>query len=601
MIVKIFEEKGLKARSFARFVMGVLIVEDLVAVLLLVLLATMAVTQKFSGVELGLATLRLAFFLILWFVVGMFVLPGLVRTSRDHLSDETTLIVALGMCLAMVLMATQVGFSAELGAFVMGSLLAETGEGHRIEKVLEPLRNLFGAIFFVSVGMLFDPSVLKTYWPQILMLSGVVIIGKAFAGCLGGLLAGQNLRVALLSGLSLTQIGEFSFIIASLGMTMKVVNGAVYPMIVGVSMLTSFLTPFWLSRSESILSFVEQSLPKRLREGIERYQIFVQRFRENSIGVLRIFGPIVLINAVMIVALTWMFRVIFYPYLQAVLGQSLRSRVLGLVIDLTICLPFFWGLCFRRPARAWRERLYLHPRARLVQLSVVLVRGLVGVLLFLMIVGQYVSLRTFSWLSLVVLSLMGFLFYRYSGRWYRVLEARFIGQFERAGENPQNGPLLPWEAQLTELRVAPESMVCGKTIAQLRLQEEFGVMLAAISRGRLRILAPRGNESIFPNDQLFVVGSDTDVERLRNALEFTGSADTDRPELKLQSVTLDEKSEICGMTLRESQIRDRVDGLVVGFERDGSRQLNPPPDLRLLAGDRLWIVGDIEKIQILNG
>jgi CPA2 family monovalent cation:H+ antiporter-2 len=600
IIVKIFEERGLKARTFARFVLGVLIVEDLVAVLLLVLLSTLAATRQFSGAEMGIATLRLGFFLTLWFVIGLFLLPRVARSLRHHLSDETTMIFSIGLCLFMVLVASKAGFSAALGAFVMGSLLAETNEGPRIEHILTPLRNLFAAIFFVSVGMLFDPSGIVDQWPRILLISAVVIGGKILAVSAGAVLAGQTPWNGIRAGTSMTQIGEFSFIIAGLGMNLNVISKELYPLAVGVSLVTSFLTPVWISRSDSIYGMTKGLMPKWLKEAIERYHILLQRFRENSIGVVGAYAPLLIINSVLIIALSWSMRIAVYPYLQELLGKSLRVRLLGLIAVLLLCLPFFWGLCLRRPNRAWRTHVSAHPRARMVDYLARLVRVSLGVVFFFMIVAQYVGSRIFSGLSLLLFAGLAALFYRYGGVWYRVLEGRFMDHFNASEGSSSDHSLLPWDTQVIELVVAPESVLCGKSLEEMRMQEGYGVMLAAISRGNRRIVAPKASEVIFPYDRLYVVGADGDVDRLRSEVEASQDSFVDETPLSLHSVVLDENSSLRGRTIRESGIRDRVGGLVVGLERQGFRQLNPPADLQLEVGDRLWIVGEPEKIHRLN-
>lgn len=604
IITKIYEEMGLKNRSFAQLVLGILIFEDLVAVLLLVLLSTVAVTRTLVGSELAFATLRLGFFLILWFVVGLFILPGLLRSVRKLLSPETTLIFSVGLCLMMVLIANEAGFSPALGAFVMGSLLAETDEGHRIEEVLHPLRNFFGAVFFVSVGMLFDPKMLLELWPAILAITVVLIIGKTVAVTAGALMTGQNLKTGVRAGLSMTQIGEFSFIIASLGLTLGVVSDRLYPIAVGVSLISSVLTPVWLRRSDQIVAVVERWLPKRFISAIDRYQSVVQANQgtDVSMSVIRAYGPLIIVNLVLILATTWVSRVLILPKIEYVLGASSLTRVLGLMLDMLLCLPFFYGMCLRRPSKKWREKSRQYPRIRWIEMGLAGLRVLLGMLLFLIVTAQYLSWKTLSGLTLTVFLIMAFMFYSYGGKIYRKLEKRFLGQLNKGehGDDEKIPQLLPWDTHLTELTVTPESSAAGLTIERLGLQESFGIMIAAIDRGQKRILAPRGSDVIFPGDRISVIGSDSDIERLRRLVETTEVEHEEASPLQLQSVVLANESVLCGKTVRESGIRDLVEGLLVGLERQGYRQLNPSPDLRLESGDRLWIVGDPGKMNRLN-
>lgn len=354
IIVKVFEELELKGRHFANFVLGILIVEDIVAVLLLVLLSTVAVAKELGGGDLLLAALRLGFFLILWFVVGIFILPGLIRFLRKYFNPETTLIFSSGLCLMMVLIATGAGFSPALGAFVMGSLLAETDEGPRAEHVLHSLRTFFGAIFFVSVGILFDPHVFMELWPVVLVVTVILIAGKTFAVASGAVLAGQNMKTAVYSGLSMTQIGEFSFIIASLGLTLKVVSEKLFPVAVGVSLLSSVLTPVWLKRAPKIFALTEKYLPKRLKLAADKYHADVQSHQGDNIvpALIRAYAPTVLINFVLLIATTGVARAIIYPQFVFVMGHGPYTRLLGLVTDLMLCLPFFYGMAVRRPGKS---------------------------------------------------------------------------------------------------------------------------------------------------------------------------------------------------------------------------------------------------------
>lgn len=603
IIVKVFEELELKGKLFANFVLGILIVEDLVAVLLLVLLSTVAVAQELSGGDLVLAALRLGFFLILWFVVGLFVLPPLVRTLKKYFNPETTLIFSSGLCLMMVMVATGAGFSPALGAFVMGSLLAETEEGPRIEHVLHSLRTFFGAIFFVSVGILFDPHVFIELWPVVLVVTVILIVGKTLAVGAGALLAGQNIKTALYSGLSMTQIGEFSFIIASLGLTLKVVSEKLFPVAVGVSLLSSVLTPVWLRRAPWIFAQMEKYLPKRMREAASKYHSTVRSHQGDKIvpALIRAYLPTVLVNFVLLISTTSVASAFIYPQLVYVLGPGSYTRLAGLLLDLLLCLPFFYGMALRRPGKKWREQAANFPRIRWVEFVIASLRIGISILLFLVIVAQYTSWRTVSGVTVGVFVMTGFLFYRFGETLYKKLERRFLGQLAKQDEpGEQEAPLLPWDTHLTQFTVAADSSACGMTLEQFKPSETFGVMIAAIDRGHRRILAPRAGEQIFPGDRLSVIGDDSGIEKMRPVVENGLMDDSTEAPLSLQSVVLDPDSGLCGNTVRDSGIREKVDGLLVGLERQGYRQLNPPLDLVFESGDRLWIVGDPMKIAALN-
>ncbi|MDE6400426.1 MAG: cation:proton antiporter, partial [Muribaculaceae bacterium] len=254
IILKTLNDLGMRHKKFASLVLAVLIIEDLFAVLMLVLLSSLAM-GKVEGMELLFSVGKLLFFLIIWFVVGVYLLPTFLTKVRTFLNDETLLIVAMGLCFSMAIFSVACGFSLELGAFVMGSILAGTMAAERMERVVQPVKDLFGSVFFISVGMMVDPNVLASYWSEILLLAAVVVIGMIFFGTLGMLATGQTLRVAVESGFTLTQIGEFSFIIASLGMSLGVLQESLYPIIVAVSVITIFTTPYFVKLSQPAYRF----------------------------------------------------------------------------------------------------------------------------------------------------------------------------------------------------------------------------------------------------------------------------------------------------------------------------------------------------------
>ncbi len=261
IIIKAFNDLGIQHKKFAGLVFAVLIVEDLFAVLMMVILSSIAINNSLQGGEMLFSVTKLVFFLVMWFAVGVFVLPTLLNTCRRYLNSETLLIVSMGLCLGMAVFSVFCGFSLALGAFVMGSILAGTSFAERIERVVSPVKDLFGSVFFISVGMMVDPSVITHYWSPILILSAVVIIGMILFGTFGMLVTGQTLRVAIEAGFSLTQIGEFAFIIATLGMSLGVLDPTIYPIVVAVSVLTTFTTPYFIRLADPFYSFVERLLP----------------------------------------------------------------------------------------------------------------------------------------------------------------------------------------------------------------------------------------------------------------------------------------------------------------------------------------------------
>ena len=277
IVMKAIDEAGLSKARFVKGATSILIFEDIVAVVLLVLLSSIAVKNSFEGVELLKKVGVLAVTLVVWFVCGILIIPTLLRKVRPYLNDEILIILSLGLCLGMVLTAEEAGFSSALGAFVMGMVLAETLESHRIEHLMAPLKNVFAAIFFVSVGMLINPASLVAYWPSILIVSAVIIVGMIVFGTLGCWWGGETLRDSMQTGFSFVQIGEFSFIIAALGSKLGVTDPAIYPIIVAASVLTTFLTPYIMKATMPCYNFLYNHASPRLRSRIDNREQEVEQ------------------------------------------------------------------------------------------------------------------------------------------------------------------------------------------------------------------------------------------------------------------------------------------------------------------------------------
>ncbi|MBL0884646.1 MAG: cation:proton antiporter, partial [Chitinophagaceae bacterium] len=282
IIFRAFDELGLKTKQFSSLVIGVLIIEDLVAILLMVLLSTVAVSQQFEGTQMFLSIGKLLFFLCIWFVMGIFLLPTFFKKVSRFLNSETLLVLSLALCLGMVVLADQVGFSAALGAFIMGSILAETTQAHKIEQLITSVKNLFGAIFFVSVGMMINLQILVDYAVPVLILTLSVIMGKTIFVASGALLSGRPLKQAVQAGTSMSQIGEFSFIIATLGVSLNVTSSYLYPIAVGVSVITTFTTPYMIKLAEPLYQFLLKVLPDKWITGLEKYSSSSQIIESES-------------------------------------------------------------------------------------------------------------------------------------------------------------------------------------------------------------------------------------------------------------------------------------------------------------------------------
>lgn len=593
IIVKCFDELGQKGRSYVPLVLSVLIVEDLIAILLLVLLSTVALTKTFSGGELFMTSLRLGFFLILWMVVGTMILPALIRRIRKDLADETALVVGLGLCLTMVVLATKAGFSPALGAFVMGSLLSETLLGPRIEKLIHPVKDLFGAVFFVSVGMLLDPEVLKNNWGVIGLISIATIFGKTFSTVLGALISREPLQKSVQAGLSLAQIGEFSFIIAGLGARLKVTGDQLPPIAVAVSAITTFTTPWLIRSSGPWAEKLETRLPVKFRNYLERRQH--QRVQKSSglNEILKAYLPRLAVHSTLIVAIAWSAHIWAWPVCLEAFGETLAS-ILCLLGIFILSAPFYWGLLVSHPSHV--------PAAKNkgLHISLALVRIIFGSGLVAFCLSLFLPAMSATWLLLGVLILGLIVFLRWGEYFYRSFESGLRENLQQAPETHSHPPLAPWDASLSEFTISPLSEVAGKTLMSSTLKERFGVMVALIERGTKQILAPGRDTLLLPGDKIYLIGTDKQISQVAPILEKEMPFDDfDKKNYGLESVVLQSESPYLGQSIRDCGLREKIHGLIVGIERGGARLLNPDSTLILKPDDLLWVVGDLSLIKEL--
>lgn len=610
IIVRAFEELGLKGRGFVSIVFGALIVEDLLAILLLVLLTSVAATQTLSGSELMLSSFRLVFFLLLWFLLGIYLLPSILGRLRPLLSDESRLIVSIGLCLMMVIVATHSGFSPALGAFVMGSLLAETREGQKIEHLILPVKDLFGAVFFVSVGMLIDPKILSEHFTTIVIITFITIGGKLFSTSLGALLSGSSLKNSVQAGMSLSQIGEFSFIIATLGMSLKVTSDFLYPIAVAVSAVTTFTTPYFIKYSGNFSSWLDKHLPRRMKDALTRYEALMAAGTGKNVYALiwREYGVKIVLNAVIVVGITMAVRKLALPKVDDFVSPG-AARLVACVVALVLSGPFLWAIFLGRPSHAVDYQGETLQRLRRLQVGVSVLKFLVGSILAGFVVSQFTSVLAYSGVVLVMAAALGaFFFSRFSEPLYRALEKRFLSNLtenERealAKQQAKSPELAPWNAILAEFVLSPNSPLLAKTLQESGLKEQYGVTITMIERGGKRILAPHRDDLLLPYDKLFLIGTDEQLAAAREAIEAKAPENASEvPEtFGLTSLVILPTDRFIEKPIRDCGLREAVNGLIVGVERGGQRILNPDSSLSLKAGDLVWIVGDRSRIKALR-
>ncbi len=602
IIIRAFEELGVKHKKFAGLVFGVLIVEDLVAILLLVLLSTLAVSQQFAGSEMLISILKLGFFLIIWFLGGIFLIPTFLKRTKKLMNDETMLIVSLALCLVMVLLAVKVGFSPALGAFIMGSILAETTQAEKIEHLTKSVKDLFAAIFFVSVGMLIDPKILLDYAFPILVVTLATILGKLISSTFGALLSGQPLKTSVQAGMSLAQIGEFSFIIATLGLTLKVTSEFLYPIAVAASAITTFTTPYLIKVSEPFYNFLNRVLPQKWLDGISRYSSGTQGITTMSDWktLLRGYAFNTIIHGAILTGIVLLASKYLQPFVSEHLLDGNNGIILSLIITLIIMLPFLYALAIRRIERKAYSHLWLNKRyTRGPLIAIELLRIALAIFFVAFLMVQFYN--TWIAISIALLLIVGgmFIFSRKLQSFYERMEHRFLYNLHARDEENKQPEILPWDSHLLELTVAPESELVGKSLVDLAMREKHGVNIALIERGKIMLPTPSRDERLYPNDKVLIIGTDDQLASVTPLFEgkvTEDSATFPKQDMSLQKVVITSKSPVFGQSIRSSGIREQTQGLVVGIERNGQRILNPDSNMVFENEDIVWIVGNNKRI-----
>lgn len=605
IIIRAFDEQGLRQRGFVSLVFGVLIVEDLVAILLLVLLSTIAVTKSFEGLQLLASTAKLGFFLSVWFLGGIFIVPWFLQKTRKLMNAETSLIVSLGLCLLMVILATKAGFSPALGAFIMGSILAETADGEKIEHNLRGVKDLFAAIFFVSVGMLIEIAPLREHWGAVIIITLVTIFGKLISTTLGALMGGQSIKTSVQSGMSLAQIGEFSFIIATLGLSLKVISDYLYPLAVAVSAITTFTTPYLIRGSEPFYNWLHKKLPEGIRNRAVddvKGDLISTHATSTSGEVLRLF-----LNSIIVIAVGLGTEVWLLPILIDKIGDFDFIRIFCAIIAIALSLPSLWAIA--NGSALLKAEGYRFEDVRALTSQTILAFGariIISLFLLGFVVVQFVSaFFTFALLALIAI-FVGFLGARNFTKIYKWLENRFLSHLNQKDSERQKfkePSLAPWDAHLASVEIHPDSECVGKKLSEIGVREKYGVTVAMIERGKKQILAPKRDDVLSAFDRLVAIGTD---EQLSDFAELMGPAHQDysavsaTPKYELQSIVVGQQHAWLGKSIRASGIREATDGLVVGIERNGQRTLNPGSDVVLNLGDTLWLVGNSKKIKVFS-
>ncbi|MDR1499438.1 MAG: cation:proton antiporter [Tannerellaceae bacterium] len=605
IIIKAFKDMGLEKQRFAGIVFGMLVVEDMAAILMMVLLSTVAVTSTIGGMELAWSLLRLVFFVLVWFLTGIYIIPTVLKKMKRFLNDETLVIIAIGLCLGMVLFASRVGFSAPLGAFIMGSILAETVRAKQIEHLLEPVRNLFGAVFFVSVGMMINLPAIVEHALLIAILTCVVLVGRVLFATLGVMASGEGLRVAVQSGFSLAQIGEFSFIIATLGMSLGVISDSLYPIIVTVSIITTFTTPYLIRASRPVCDFLERKAPGSWRRIIDGYSATALRTinkEDDWRRLLRSVMSFVSFNAVICVAIILVSEAFITPLLTAHLPHP-WGAVTSAVTALVLMAPFLRTIMMKKNRSKEFRALWDDSHFnRGALISLVVFRIGISCALIMVALTRIFPSYTLLMVTVSMAVIAVIIFFQGFKRQSRRMEAHFLANLnEKQKTAPINpdmaGRLLTRNIHIEEIDVSPLSKRIGKTLAELDFRHRLGLSVVTIVRGNRKINIPAAGERIYPYDKLIVAGSDDDIRSFSAEVRAYNEAQAVDEEaqvhISLSQYVVERGSRLTGYTLGELDIQRKTECMVVCIDRPGEPSgIIASHTFRFKEGDTLLIAGE---------
>ena len=612
IIIKALTDLNMRQRRFVPMTFAVLIVEDLFAVVMMVILSSIALNNSVQGGEMVGSILKLSFFLIMWFTVGIFMIPTLFKRFKRYISDEQMLIISMGLCFAMVIFSIKSGFSAALGAFVMGSILAGTIEAERIERLISPVKDLFGAVFFISVGMMVNPAVMTRHWSVIALLAVVVIVGMIVFGTFGMLATGQPLKLAMESGFSLTQIGEFSFIIATLGTGLGVLDKSIYPIIVAVSVITTFTTPFFIKRAEPCYNAIYKVLPKSWTRLLNGYSQNASESEDSETkqlwkSIISRFIVRTLVYSVVIIALIAVCRSYLMPFILNLLGINAWGRLACVIATFVIVGPFIISIILPSVKRSEQERLIETSGA--VSYVPLVVMSILSAILSLIFVtsildGVYSSAVSIGVAILIVggtLLLIATVPTPLRGRISHI-EKRFINNInERENRRTGREHNLVSDLHLAYMTVGHGCPFVGDRLRNLDLRTRYGINLVNIQRAGKLHPVPSGEMRIFPGDVLGVIGTEDQIQRMLPLVEAQDEhAESAIPEVKFTHFAISANSPIVGQRLENTRMREDYGALLVAVQRGEDDYISPTPDLLFKAGDILWIVGNPKQLAQLK-
>jgi len=618
IIAKAFDDLKMKGERFTGSVIGVLVVEDLAAILMMVALSTMAVSAALDGKELMMSVVRLVFFLLVWYVGGVFLIPTILKWARKFMSEETLTVFAVGLCFFMVWLANKAGFSSALGAFIMGSILAETLEAEMIHKLTTPIKNLFGAVFFVSVGMMVNPAILVQYWWQILVITIVVVVLKSLSSGLGMLFSGDNLHNAVRAGMCFGQIGEFSFIIATVGMSFGVIDDFLYPIIVSVSIITTFLTPYLIKGGEPLFHWIEKKVPDSWKNGFGSQEKAVKSTNGEEMT-MKAYLLSQLKNLVLYASIIIALMLICFSLCKVVENYVPQpiSGLVSLVVSLVIISPFLWAVAFKHSMRNITGKLMAdsgfnrHSIHLIFILRIIIVWGVAAnIINHFLNVGFWSSMGLHNMpyhliaLGLAVVYVVVLRVITPVMHWYERIESKFLENMNK--RDTLHSFVLPEVLQdnftLDKIPLSPKSQYAGLRIRDCDFRKEYNVSVVSVDRADEVIDLPSKDLVLFPADEITLIGTEEQLAKVRPLLEVEDDVlIKERPasDVDIFRIEVDKGNRLLGTSLRESNFRHGYNAMVIAVERDGEFLLNPQADIVFQEGDTIWFVASEGKAKAM--
>lgn len=586
IIIKALEEFHLKRYSFAQLMVGVLLIEDLLAILLLVYVSTTGAQGSVFSWEIVITSLKLLLAISSWFLIGYFAMPFIMRRIQHYINAETLTIISIGLCLFLSAVAAYFEYSTALGAFIMGSILAETPLAHRIETLTLPIRDVFAAVFFVSVGMLIDPNLILAYWEYVLILSLITIVGKILTSGIGALIAGQSVADSIRIGFSMAQIGEFSFIIIGIGSTVKTTDDSIYPIIVAISVITTFTTPYFVHLAMRFSGAANDAIPLAWQTKLKAYREYLYKTEGEERSYQGWSGKNIIrfiINGIIVAIIAVASSQVIIQRFLPVINEQWPFQFLFWLIVFLGMSPFIWAMLFAH-----------HPKGN---------RTFGKILAWIITFSELallVSLYFTFPLLIVPIALILFGIFKLSYHnlkiCYAWFEKNLINNLTKEHEIDEKmlQTLAPWDNELARIKIAGSFPYIGQRLEECHLRTSFGINIVAIKRASKTIWLPDAKERLLPEDEIVIVGEKDEIDEFsifaQRLEESATEISVEQPNVLVQTVCLTPGHLLINKVISDPEVKNALQGLIVGLDRQGQHILNPKPSTKLNEGDVLLVI-----------